>query len=157
MSEILRYPDCDLRVHPPRSARAKIGGLFFLPRTIDKMRAKIQGTLGEYKIGPGISMYLFEWLGITEAQFEDAVRGAKNDEDVVEWLLEHTDPAHYEEINVRLETRGIRDDAHLQEVLPRYPMLREHPQLRNWFEIFEVDDEWIFDPKNKGAGARAPT
>jgi hypothetical protein len=144
----LPYPDCDLRVHPPRSARVKIGGLYFLARTIDKMRAKIQGTLGEYKIGPGISAYLFEWLGITEADFEAAVRAAKNDDDVVAWVHAHTDPSRYEDVNHRLETRGIRDAAHFEDVLPRYPVLREHPELRNWFEIFEVDDVWMFDPKN---------
>ncbi|GAC1402957.1 MAG: hypothetical protein NVSMB64_03650 [Candidatus Velthaea sp.] len=148
----LPYPDCDLRRHPPRSARAQIGGLCFLPRTIDKMRAKLQDTLGKYKIGPGISIYLFEWLGITETQFEDAVRAARNDDDVVAWMHAHTDPARYDEINKRLEARGIRDDAHFAEVLPHYPVLREYPQLRNWFEIFEVDDKWMFDPKNQGAG-----
>ena len=39
----------------------------------------------------------------------------------------------------------VRDFA---EVLPRYPVLREHPELRNWFEILDVDDAWIFDPAN---------
>jgi len=33
-------------------------------------------------------------------------------------------------------------------VLPRYPVLREHPRLRNWFEILDLDDRWIFDPAN---------
>lgn len=149
----LPYPDCDLREHPPRSARARLGGLFFLARTIDKMRAKIQDTLGEYKIGPGISVYLFEWLGITEAEFEATVRAAKTDEDVVNWLLAHSDSSQFESINARLEMRSIRDAAHFQEVLPRYPVLREHPEMRNWFEIFEVDDRWIFDPKNKAGDA----
>jgi hypothetical protein len=148
------FPDCDLREHPPRQARAKLGGLFFLPRTIDKMRAKIAGTLGVYKVGPGISIYFFEWLGITEAQFEEAVRNAKDDEDVVAWVHAHTDPSRYADINNRLETRGIRDDAHYAELLPRYPVFNEHPELRNsrWFEIFDVDDRWTFDPKNHAKG-----
>ena len=144
----LPYPDADLRTHPPRGPRAMLAGLYFLPRTIDKMRAKIQGTLGHYKIGPGISMYLFEWLGITEEQFEAAVREAKDDEDVAVWLTSHTDPSTYASINERLSERAIRDDAHFAEVLPRYPVLREYPHLRNWFEIFEIDDVWSFDPKN---------
>ena len=145
----LPFPDCDLREHPPRAATVELGGLFFLARTIDKVRAKINGTLGQYRIGPGISAYLFEWLGITEPQFEAAVRAARDDRDVVAWVHAHTDPARYTEINRRLKTRGIRDDAHFQEVLPRYPMLRERPELRNWFEIFAIDDLWIFDPKHR--------
>lgn len=144
----LPYPDADLRAHPPRSPRAALGGLYFVARTIDKTRAKLQGTLGRYKIGPGISMYLFEWLGITEDEFTDAVRAAKTDDDVVAWIYEHCDPKTFESINERLASRGIRDDAHFAEVLPRYPLLAEHPELRNWFEILELDDVWIFDPAN---------
>ena len=56
--------------------------------------------------------------------------------------------ATFDAINQRLSERAIRDDAHFAEVLPRYPVLREHPHLRNWFEILEVDDRWSFDPAN---------
>ncbi|HEY4439117.1 MAG TPA: DUF5069 domain-containing protein, partial [Candidatus Elarobacter sp.] len=137
MNGSLPYPDADLREHPPRGPRVMLGGLYFLARTIDKTRAKLQGTLGQYKVGPGISMYLFEWLGLTEEQFTEAVRGAKDDDEVVAWLQAHTDPNGYPSINERLSQRGIRDDEHFLEVLPRYPVLREYPHLRNWFEIFE--------------------
>lgn len=136
----------DLRVHPPRSPREQLAGLMFLPRTIDKVCAKLQGTLGLYQVRPGISTYLFEWLGITEEQFTDSVRHAAGDRDVAEWLLAHADASLFPSINERLSARGIRDEQHFEEVLPRYPMLRERPELRNWFEIFELDDAWTFDP-----------
>jgi hypothetical protein len=142
------FPDADLRAHPPRSPRAMLGGLYFLARTIDKTRAKLQGTLGYYKIGPGLSAYLFDWLGITEEQFTEAVRNARDDDDVVAWVHAHTDPTAYASINRRLSERGIRDDAHRQEVLPRYPVLRDVPHLRTWFDILDEDDRWIFDPAN---------
>ena len=149
-NETLPYPDADLRQHPPRSARIQLGGLFFLARTIDKTRAKFQGTLGPYKVTPGISGYLFAELGITEEQFDEAVRGAADDAEVVAWLHAHTDPSKHPAINDMLVNRGIRDAAHLAEVAPRYPILSEHPELRNWFEIFDLDDVWIFDPANRG-------
>lgn len=150
----LPFPEADLRDHPPRNARVMIGGLYFLARTIDKAKAKINGTLGEYKIGPGISMYLFEWLGISEGDFVEAVRALKTDEAIVAWFHERTDASQYDDINLRLSTRAIRDDEHFEAVLPAYPILNEHPHLRNWFEIFDLDDEWIFDAKNR---KHAPT
>lgn len=150
----LPFPEADLRDHPPRNARVMIGGLYFLARTIDKAKAKINGTLGEYKIGPGISMYLFEWVGISEGDFVEAVRALKTDEAIVAWFHERTDASQYDEINLRLSTRAIRDDEHFEAVLPAYPLLNEHPHLRNWFEIFDLDDEWIFDAKNR---KHAPT
>jgi hypothetical protein len=144
----LPFPGADLRAHPPRSPQEMLGGLYFLARTIDKTRAKLQGTLGFYKIGPGLSMYLFEWLGITEDDFTQAVRDAKTDEDVVAWLLARADRDTFRAINQRLSERAIRDDEHFAQVLPRYPVLREYPHLRNWFEILDLDDRWIFDPAN---------
>ena len=141
-----------MRIHPPRSPRVMLGGLYFLARTIDKTRAKLQGTLGAYKIGPGISAYLFEWLGITEEQFTDVVRRANADEDVVAWLHSCCNSDTFAAINRRLCDRGIRDDEHFREVLPRYPVLNEYPHLRNWFEILEVDDRWIFDSANAEIG-----
>ena len=145
----LPFPEADLRDHPPRNARVMIGGLYFLARTIDKAKAKINGTLGEYKIAPGISMYLFEWLGISEGDFVEAVRALKTDEAIVAWFHGRTDASQYDDINLRLSTRAIRDDEHFEAVLPAYPLLNEHPHLRNWFEIFDLDDEWIFDAKNR--------
>jgi Domain of unknown function (DUF5069) len=148
VSEQLPYPDADLRAHPPRGPRETLGGLYFLPRTIDKTRAKLQGTLGFYKVSPGLSGYLIEWLGLTEDEFTEAVRAAKTDDDVLAWLSMRADEGIFASVNDRLSERGIRDEEHFQQVLPRYPVLREYPHLRNWFEILELDDRWSFDPAN---------
>jgi hypothetical protein len=145
----MAFPDCDLRKHPPRGARVMLGGLYFLARTIDKTRAKLAGTLGEYKVTPGISGYVFNELGITEDQFDEAVRNAKSDDDVVAWLHANTDQSKYPAVNDMLVNRRIRDEAHRAEFLPRYPLLVERPDLWNWFEIFELDDVWIFQPENQ--------
>ena len=64
------------------------------------------------------------------------------------WLHERADEGVFQAVNERLSERGIRDEEHFQQVLPRYPVLREYPQLRNWFEILELDDRWSFDPAN---------
>lgn len=144
----LPYPEADLRVHPPRNAREQLAGLVFLPRTIDKVRAKLQHTSGFYRVGPGLSIRLFEWLGISEEDFTQAVRDATSDDDIAEYIRTHCDTTTFAEINQRLLERAIRDDEQFAEVLPRYPVLRDYPQLRNWFEIFEIDDRWSFDPTN---------
>jgi hypothetical protein len=155
-NETLPYPDADLRQHPPRSAREMLGGLYFIARTIDKTRAKIQGTLGPYKIQPGISGYVFEGLGITEDQFTDAVRTAKSDDDVVRWLHANTDASKYAALNDMLVNRRIRDDEHRAQVLPANPSLAERPDLWNWFEIFEFDDQWMYETANRGKPGAAP-
>jgi hypothetical protein len=153
----LPYPDCDLREHPPRGARVQAGGIYFMARTIDKARAKLQGTLGLYKITPGISGYIFESLGITEDDFVEAVRTAATDADVIAWLEAHADMAKVPELNEMLINRRMRDDAHRATFLAAYPIMVERPELWNWFEIFDLDDAWIFDPANRGKPGSALT
>lgn len=153
----MAFPDCDLRKHPPRRASEMLGGLYFLARTIDKTRAVLAGTQGEYKVTPGISGYFFDDLGITEEQFTQAVREAQGDEDVVAWLHAHTDRSKYAEINERLATRRLRDAEHRASFAERYPILDERPEVWNWFEIFDLDDDWMFRPENRDKPAAAKT
>ena len=77
-----------------------------------------------------------------------ASTNARSDDDVVTWLLARSDEGIFDSINDRLRERGIRDDEHFAQVLPRYPVLRDYPHLRNWFEILDLDDRWSFDPAN---------
>ncbi|MBV8149984.1 MAG: DUF5069 domain-containing protein [Candidatus Eremiobacteraeota bacterium] len=140
----LAFPECDLREHPPRSPREMLAGLVLLPRTIDKARAQLQGTLGDYKIGPGLSAYLLEWLGIAEPDFLAAVAELRDDEKIGAWVRARSDPSAYAEINDRLLNRRIRDDQHRADVLTRYPGLADRPDLWNWFEILDYDDALTF-------------
>ena len=41
-------PPTDLTKRPPRSARVRLGGYVILPRCLDKLRATLAGTVGEY-------------------------------------------------------------------------------------------------------------
>jgi hypothetical protein len=107
-------------------------------------------------VTPGISGYLFEWLGITEEQFTEAVRAAASDAEVVAWLRTVTDPAKYPGLNDMLINRRIRDAEHRATVLPAYPILADRPDLWNWFEIFDLDDRWMYAPENRGKPAAAP-
>ena len=55
----------DLTCDVPRSPYEKLGGIVFLPRSIDKGRAELAGTLGEYLARHGRSGRLFKFLGIS--------------------------------------------------------------------------------------------
>ncbi|MBV8222657.1 MAG: DUF5069 domain-containing protein [Candidatus Eremiobacteraeota bacterium] len=142
----LPFPEADLREHAPRSPRVELAGLVLMARTVDKARAKLQGTLGEYKIGPGLSAYLLDMLGIGEDDFLAAVRELREDEPIAVWIRAHSDPSAYAEINQRFETRRIRDAEHRAQFSPRYPFLDEKPEMWNWFEILEYDDRESFTP-----------
>ena len=70
----------------PRSGRERLGGVVFLARTIDKMRAHLNGTAGEYNAHRGVSSRVFDLFGVTAEQFEEAVRQNPTDAGVLAWL-----------------------------------------------------------------------
>lgn len=73
----------DLTKTPPRSPFDALGGITFLPRSIDKMRAHIAGTAGAYNAKTGWSTQLFEVLGVTADELEQIVRDNPSDEAVL--------------------------------------------------------------------------
>jgi|SRR3954451_1774175 len=103
----------DLTKQPPRSPYDEVGGITFLPRTIDKMRAYIAGTHGAYNAKTGFSTQLFEILGVTPDEFEQIVRDNPTDEGVLQALLAHK-PLSQQEIrawNERAINRSPTDEA----------------------------------------------
>lgn len=59
-----------------------------LPRTIDKARAQLAGTIGEYFFDCPMDRQLFATLGVTAVEFLGAVRGSAGDDGVIRWLRE---------------------------------------------------------------------
>ncbi len=90
--------DMDLTKSVPRSPYEKLGGVVFLPRAIDKGRAELAGTLGDYIARGGHSRRLFEFLGVPEHGFIEALETCATDAEVWEWVSEHMTTRSPEEI-----------------------------------------------------------
>ena len=79
----------DLRAEPPRRWSEEIDGIAWLPRMIDKARAAMHGTLGDYLYGQSpFDRGLLAALGLTYRDFTTIVRRAGNDDDKVVALLQ---------------------------------------------------------------------
>ena len=88
----------DLTKEVPRSTYAKLHGVAFLPRAIDKGRAELAGTAGEYFARTGYSKTLMEFLKIEVDDFVDALADLADDEAVWEWVSARMAPRTAEEI-----------------------------------------------------------
>jgi Domain of unknown function (DUF5069) len=74
----------DLTKGVPRSPYQEMGGIVFLPRAIDKMRAHLAGTKGEYNSHHGTSGRMCRLLlGISADELERIVRENATDEGVL--------------------------------------------------------------------------
>jgi hypothetical protein len=99
----------DLRTQFPRSMRTTLAGYAHLPRMIDKCRAVLAGTEGEYIYPCPMDERLLDFAGITSQQFTAAVKVHPTDEGVVAWFRQTAQPHESAELdawNKQLLARG---------------------------------------------------
>lgn len=134
----------DLEKQLPRGPREKLAGLFFMPRTIDKLRAEQPGgKLGVYlNQSDGLSAFMCRRSGIEMEELRAKVAAANDETEIEAWLRERLDPAKVEELNAKMETLGTHrlTPEQLEQVKHHHPILNERPDLTVYFDIFETDE-----------------
>ena len=99
----------DLRTNFPRSMKLKLAGYAHLARMIDKCRAVLAGTEGEYIYPCPMDKRLMEFSGITSEQFTETVKANPTDDEVVAWFQQKAKPhapIEVERWNQQLLARG---------------------------------------------------
>jgi len=86
MPEELANLALDLTQDYPRSPRALFAGYIIVGRTLDKCRAMLNDTLGEYEYNYGIDRVFFEFAVIDADEFKDFVATGATDEEVADWI-----------------------------------------------------------------------
>jgi hypothetical protein len=136
----------DLTQRPPRSPRELLPGLDLLmaARTVDKIRATLPGgNLGQYQI-TGFSSSLLNRLGIVEGLLREAIAKAASDAEVADWIVQHSDPARYAEINASLEGPTVGERLDDPEFVRRYPVARRLTPESARLDLLIADDEEAF-------------
>lgn len=99
----------DLRKNYPRSMRAKLEGYVHLARMIDKCRAVLASTEGEYLYPCPMDFRLLEFAGITDQQFTEIVTSNPTDRGVAQWFRKAAtthSPAELKQWNEMMLQRG---------------------------------------------------
>lgn len=79
-------PAPDLTKQPPRSPRCRLGGYALLPRMLDKCRAELAGTSGEYHYNCPIDQQLLNFIGLNAERLKGEVSIDKGDGEILEWI-----------------------------------------------------------------------
>lgn len=135
----------DLTKEPPRSPYEKLGGLYMLARTIDKLRALLPGgNPGAYHID-GFSRRLLDALKIPEDDLRAVVAPASSDEEIAAWVREHSDPSAYAEINESMAKREVGSALQRNpDFDKKYPQARRVPPEMPLFDLMLLDDAESF-------------
>lgn len=110
----------DLTKQAPRSPGQRLGGYVIMARMIDKGRADIAGTIGEYHFDCPVDNMLFGFKGVKGAEVRKQLEAGATDEQILAWINSHGTPKTAEEIKAWSEQ---------SEKLSFY----NNPEKREWF------------------------
>jgi len=138
----------DLTKNAPHSPRARIAGYAIASRTVDKCRASVTGTLGEYHYDCPLDNLLFSFKGINGEQFKVAVQTSKDYEDVSAWLQANgtaKTPAEVKAWSDEMEAWTLANDsekgAYFMEECKKLGL---NPETSSTFDWLEADDRASF-------------
>ena len=79
----------DLTKEAPRSPRTRLGDYALMARMIDKGRATLNRTVGEYHFACPLDQMLFTYKGVQADDVKALLASGANDEQVLAWFNEH--------------------------------------------------------------------
>jgi uncharacterized protein DUF5069 len=134
----------DLTRSYPRSPSERLLGLPMLPRMIDKARAALAGTLGEYVSGEKspFDMTLLDFLGLSPERFLEGVRSSPDDQSMVAWLKANARAATPQEVDqfATIFLNDGDDDADRARFAERRAKLPAgvQPKVKGWADLLDV-------------------
>ena len=154
--ELIDYDDqksfglVDLTRRPPRSPYdTSVGGLVGLARLIDKGRAYIGDTLGDYWYGAdsGADKGVLAFLKVEVEEFTAALGECKTDEEVAAWLDERLarPEEEVEAFNQRAQAAGPANEqgwGFLRQSVANLDPTRK--DISSWYGQMQLDDQITF-------------
>jgi hypothetical protein len=136
----------DLTKEFPRSPRTKLAGYVLAARALDKCRAELAGTQGEYHYACPLDSQFLDFAGISARDFKEAVAKGKTDEEMDRWIREHAKNESKEEVikwNNELRDKRLSEmDAELQVFLEEYieENIPEGRVIYHWFDVYDIEE-----------------
>jgi hypothetical protein len=143
----------DLTKRPPRSPRSRLGGYALLPRMLDKGRAEIAGTSGEYHYDCPLDQHILNYLGLDAAALREQLAAGKGDGEILEWINANAThkraPWEIEQWSDFQQRRGPDSDAETLEyfvgAVGKFTKTRE--DIKTWGDLLDLDDYVSFGGK----------
>jgi hypothetical protein len=139
----------DLTQRPPRSPRVRLGGYVLLPRMLDKGRAVIAGTNGEYNFNCPMDQHFLEFAGVNAGALKKQLAGGKSDTAILAWVEKNSKHKRneaeiaawsaYQEQRAPANTDGRE---YFQAEHARLAPQRE--DIASWFDYLDLDDYVTF-------------
>lgn len=130
----------------PRSPRETLGGYVVAARTLDKCRAVLAGTQGDYHFDCPLDNFFLGFTGISAEDFRSFVATGADDEQVGIWINKRAKPRERREIiqwnNDMRDKRISEMPIELQEFLEGYipAFIPGDKVVRVWFDVYDIEE-----------------
>ncbi len=147
VSEQLKTLAKDLRKDYPRSPRETLGGYVIAARALDKCRAVLNGTNGEYHFNCPLDRMFLDFSGIDADEFKAFVATGASDAAVGEWVKQHAKQKDRLEVvkwNNQHRYNTIKDlpdnlqlfmEDYVAEVVPAGKV------VYHWFDVYDIEEK----------------
>ena len=136
----------DLTKDYPRSPRETLASYVIAARMLDKCRAVLAGTAGEYHFDCPLDNQFLGFTGIASDEFKAFVASGATDAEVADWIQQHSKIKERPEIvawNNKLRATRLCDmPIELQQFLEDY-IPKFVPQKRPvyvWFDVYDLEE-----------------
>lgn len=143
----------NLTQRPPRSPRVRLGGYVILARILDKGRAELAGTLGEYGYNKPVDQHWFRFTGIPPELLKEELAKGKGDGEILEWIAENAavkhQPWEIQQWSAYQNERGPDGDIQTLEFFASRvgPLSKNREDITTWFDYLDLDDHVTFGGK----------
>jgi len=124
-----------------------------LARILDKGRAELAGTNGEYRYANPIDQHWFRFTGIEPEALKAQLAEGKGDGEVLNWIEENAplkrQPWEIQQWSAWQNERGPDGDVETLEFFAGRiaPLSRDRDDVRTWFDYLDLDDHVTFGGK----------
>ena len=146
MNEKLKLLAKDLTKDFPRSPRETLAGYVIASRMLDKCRAVVAETAGEYHFDCPLDNQFFGFTGIGAEQFKAFVATGAPDEEVAAWIVQRSKIKERPEIvawnNKLRATRPCDMPIELQQFLEDYipKVVPKNRPVYVWFDVYDLEE-----------------
>lgn len=145
-NEKLKELALDLTQTYPRSPRSLLGGYVVAGRALDKCRAMLAGTAGEYHFDCPLDRQFFDFTGIDAESFKQKAASGASDVEMAEWIEANSKVKERGEIvkwnNGLRYTRPVDMSEDIQLFLEDY-IAENVPAGRPvyvWFDVYDLEE-----------------
>lgn len=142
----MNLPAKDLTKEFPRSPRETLAGYIHAARMLDKCRAVVAGTAGEFHYNCPLDRFLLDFTGIDAEAFKDFVATGADDTAVAAWITAHSRVKNPGEIvawnnkmrDLRLSEMPLPLQEFLEGYIPKF--IPPGKVVRVWFDVYDMEE-----------------